>query len=149
MILLFWYLNNSRTKKHDGEVIVLKKKQKNKAKTPFDKHHIFYIRKEWNKGDLEKLRLHPYCIVKVRRATIHRYLHTHLAFIPVPTNYPVQNAIDLLKELEEAKAISPKDTLEKRLAILIALFDHVEQPTADALREQLKIVREFKKSLSC
>ena len=121
-----------------------KVQKKNKAKTPFDKHHIFYIRKEWNKGELDKLRLHPYCIVKVRRNTLHRYLHTHLAYIPAPDEHCVQDMVDCLKFLEDNKAIGPKDQLEKRLAVLISLFELVEQPTADALKEQLKIVHEFK-----
>ena len=129
-------------------MVVLKKSKKSKVKTPFDKHHIFYIRKEWNQGDLDKLRLYHYCVIKVRRNSLHRHLHTHLAYIPAPKDYPAQDAINLLKELEEAKAIGPKDTLEKRLGILIALFDHVEQPTADALREQLRIVHEFKRGLN-
>ena len=123
-----------------------KVQKKNKVKTPFDKHHIFYIRKEWNKGELDKLRLHPYCIVKVRRNTLHRYLHTHLAYIP--DERCVQDMVDCLKFLEDNKAIGPKDQLEKRLAILISLFELVEQPTADALKEQLKIVHEFKNPLN-
>jgi hypothetical protein len=127
--------------------IVKKKQSKNKPKTPFDKHHIFYIRKEWNKGDLDKLRLHPYCIVKVRRSTLHRQLHTHLAYIPAPKECYAQKIIDHLKFLEDNKAIGPKDTLEKRLAVLISIFEFVEQPTADALKEQLRFVHEFKNPL--
>ena len=132
------------------EVIILKRAERNKnnkPKTPFDKHHIFYIRKEWNRGDLDKLRLHRYCIVKVRRNSLHRYLHTHLAYIPAPSEDKAKAIINLLKFLEDNKAIGPKDTLEKRLAVLISIFEFVEQPTADALKEQLKIIREFKKPL--
>lgn len=127
----------------------MKKKQtkKSKPKTPFDKHHIFYIRKDWNKGELDKLRLHHYCVVKVRRSTLHRYLHTHLAYIPAPNERYGPLIINHLKFLEENGAIGPKDTLEKRLAVLISLFEFVEQPTADALKEQLKIVHEFKSPL--
>lgn len=130
-------------------MLILKKKQsKNgKPKTPFDKHHIFYIRKDWNKGELDKLRLHHYCVVKVRRSTLHRYLHTHLAYIPAPNEHYATLIINHLKFLEDNKAITPKDTLEKRLGVLISLFEFVEQPTADALKEQLKIVHEFKNPL--
>ena len=48
-----------------------------------------------------------------------------------------------LEMLQTYGAIGPNDTLEKRLEILIALFDPIAKPTADALREQLKIVHEF------
>ena len=123
------------------------KQKKGKPKTLFDKHHIFYIRKDWNKGDLNKLRLYPYCIAKVRRSTLHWHLHTRLAYIPAPKESYALPIISLLKMLEENGAISPKDTLEKRLAVLISIFEFVEQPTADALKEQLKIVHEFKSSL--
>ena len=40
-------------------------------------------------------------------------------------------------------AISDKDPFEKRLIVLIALFECVAQPTADALKKQLDLVREF------
>ena len=129
-------------------VMVLKqvkaKKQK-KVKTPYDRHHIFYIRKEWNKGKLDKLRLHPYCIVLLDRDTVHRYLHTHLACIPAPSGRVVDGVLEQLGYLEERGAIGPDDCLEKRLIVLTALFECIAQPTADGLKEQLRLVREFYK----
>lgn len=121
-------------------------KKLKKVKTPFDRHHIFWIRKEWSKGELNKLRLHPYCIVSLRRDTIHIFLHTHLAYIPTPRPLIVKEVLHHLKYLEDYGAISLDDPIEKRLRVLIALFDCVEQPTADALREQLRLVYEFKKA---
>lgn len=116
-----------------------------KAKTPFDRHHIFYIRREWNKGKLGKIRLHPYCIVPLHKDTIHRYLHVHLACIPAPSGKVVDYVLEQLRMLEEYGAIGPDDSLEKRLTVLIALFECIAQPTADALKEQLRLVREFYK----
>ena len=116
-------------------VMVLKqvkaKKQK-KVKTPYDRHHIFYIRKEWNKGKLDKL-------------SVHRYLHTHLACIPAPSGRVVDGVLEQLGYLEERGAIGPDDCLEKRLIVLTALFECIAQPTADGLKEQLRLVREFYK----
>ena len=114
-----------------------------KAKTPFDRHHIFYIRREWNKGKLDKIRLHPYSIVPLHRDTIHRYLHVHLACIPAPSSRVVDGVLQQLDMLEKYGAIGPDDCLEKRLTVLIALFECIAQPTADALKEQLRLVREF------
>ena len=123
-----------------------KPKKRKKVKTPFDRHHIFWIRKEWNKGELNKLRLHPYCIVPLDRETIHRYLHVHLACIPPPNGRIVSEVLGHLQMLENYGAIGRDDPIEKRLKVLIALFECVEQPTADALKEQLRLVYEFKKA---
>lgn len=51
-----------------------------------------------------------------------------------------------LEYLEKYGAIGPDDPIEKRLTVLIALFECIEQPTADALKEQLRLVHEFKKA---
>lgn len=117
--------------------------KRKKTKTPFDKHHILYIRKEWNKGKLDKLRLHPYCVILLDRDTIHKYLHIHLACIPAPSGHVVDYVLQQLDYLEKHGSISQKDCLEKRLIVLIALFECIAQPTADALKEQLRLVREF------
>lgn len=123
-----------------------RKKKEAKTKSSLDRHHIFYVRNEWNKGELEKLRMHPYCIVLMDRDGIHRYIHTHLAYIPVPKVFNVESVIFQLKCLEKHEVISLEDPIERRLAILIALFECIEQPTADALKEQLRLVHEFKKA---
>ena len=116
-----------------------------KVKTPFDRHHLFWIRREWSRGKLNKLRLHPYCIINIHRNTLHRYLHTHLGCIPIPDEYIVDKVLKQLQYLEEYGGISLDDPIEKRLKVLIALFECVEQPTADALKEQLRLVYEFNK----
>lgn len=116
-------------------------------RTPYDRHHILYIREDWNKPILDELRIHPYCIIKMERNTIHKYIHSHLAYIPVPREHSAKNVLFHLDCLERYNVIGPEDPIEKRLAVLIALFECIEQPTADALREQLRLVHEFKKGL--
>lgn len=125
----------------------MKKTSVELKKTPYDKHHILYIKEEWNKHGLEELRVHPYCIIKMERNTIHKYIHSHLAYIPVPREYSAKTVLFHLECLEKYGVIGLEDTIEKRLSVLIALFECVEQPTADALREQLELVHEFKKGL--
>ena len=68
-----------------------------------------------------------------------------MAEIPVPEEVDAKTVLWHLDYLEKYDAISEKDTFEKRLLVLIALFDCSSQPTADALRKQLDLVREFNK----
>ena len=65
--------------------------------------------------------------------------------MPVPKTINAINALAQLRKLEEQGAISEQDSLLKRLKVLIALFDCIEQPTADALKAQLEVAREFYK----
>ena len=133
-----------------GVILVKKKRHKKKRArrhiSQFDRHHILYIRREWSRNGLGRLRLHPYCIVSIPRDTLHRYIHAHLAYIPTPKPFVVDEILYHLGYLEEYGAISMDDPIEKRLKVLIALFDCIEQPTADALRKQLELVHDFKKA---
>lgn len=54
--------------------------------------------------------------------------------------------LEQLGYLEKYGAISESDPVERRLQLLASLFDCIEQPTADAFRKQLQVVREFKKT---
>ena len=127
------------------------KKRKTKRKAPritnaYDRHHLLWIAKEWSHGELRKLRYHHYCIIPMHRDTIHRFIHARMSYIPPPHETTAKFVLQQLIELEEFGAISAGDPIEKRLKVLAALFDCWEQPTADALRKQLRIVREFYKS---
>lgn len=79
----------------------------------------------------------------IPRDSLHRYIHEWINDIPAPKEVNAAEAIKHIKLLESHHAISDFDSIEKRLQILIALFDCVEQPTADALRKQLEVVRAF------
>lgn len=120
-----------------------KRKAKVQVKSLYDRHHLLWTRRSWEKGALRKLRLHPYCIVVLHRDTLHQYIHAKMTDIPVPKTSSVKAVLDHLALLEGYGAIGSNDPIEKRLNVLAALFDCMEQPTADALREQLRIVREF------
>lgn len=52
-------------------------------------------------------------------------------------------AMDQLLMLENYGAIHETDGIEKRLTILIALFDSIEPKTAEGFRRQLEIIHEY------
>ena len=93
---------------------------------------------------MAELRNFHYCIVLIPRDTLHRYIHEEIATIHPPKPINAKEALNHLRLLEQHGAINDGDDIEKRLKILIALFDCVELSTTDGLRQQLKIVREFK-----
>lgn len=68
-----------------------------------------------------------------------------MRLIPPPSQDGAKNALWHLQYLEKYGGISPNDPIEKRLMVLIALFECSEQPTCDALKKQLSIVCEYKK----
>ena len=121
-----------------------KKVHKNRKKGWFgsdiDNHHIFYTRVSWNQALPNKLRTHWYCIVDIPKGTIHHRIHEKVRYIPVPRNSTITDVLEELGKLQSYGAIHPDDSIEKRLKVLIGLFDCVDQPTADALKKQLEVV---------
>lgn len=117
----------------------------NKRPSSKDEHHLLYTRKDWSSGSAKVLRRQSYCKVRLPR-DLHEKLHAEVPSVPVPGGNSVKHALDQMDYLAHFGAISEKDNVEKRLLVLIALFDCVEQPTADALRKQLKIIREYYKT---
>ena len=114
-----------------------------------DLHHIFYQGRYYKKCTaLHELRDYWYCKIYIPKNTLHKKIHHEIEDVPAPKEVNAKNALRQLKMLESYGAISNDDNLERRLLILSALFDCVEQPTADALYEQLYIAREFYKGLS-
>ncbi len=109
-----------------------------------NRHHLCWTKQKWSHGALKQLRLHPYCIVSIPRDTLHHFIHARMSYIPVPEQRSAKYALMQLDILEKSGGISESDPIEKRLLILAALFDYSDQPTADAFRKQLRLVREFK-----
>lgn len=123
-----------------------RKKRKKKKRSSYPRtsgnnsHHLLWQRRMWNYGDVKALRSYPYCIVDIPANTLHREIHEELRSIPVPSQYGAERALQQLRYLEKFGGISEQDPIEKRLKVLITLFDCSEQETADALRKQLKVV---------
>jgi len=111
-----------------------------------DCHHIFFQKRYWKGGLKGELRMHWYCRVYIPRDTLHRELHSLIMTIPVPRYCSIRSATEQLKMLEKYGAIKNTDPIDKRLRVFIALFECIEDPTADALKAQLEIVDRFQPS---
>ena len=88
-----------------------------------DVHHLLWTRKSWKGGAVGQ----------------------YIGSIPVPRYYSAKCALEQLGYLEKYGGISNEDPIEKRLKVLIALFECIEDCTADALKIQLAIVERFNK----
>lgn len=109
-----------------------------------DNHHLCFIRAWWGKGYVRELRQFHYCIMPIPKNTLHRFIHRNMSGVPVPKDYSAKQALEQLLMLEKANAIHDDDPIEKRLNLLVSLFDCIEQPTADGFRKQLELVRYYK-----
>lgn len=108
----------------------------------YDRHHILYQRANWSRGALAILRQYHYCKVYIPRE-LHDMIHQNVRNITPPR---LVNAIDALKRirnLEMYDSINELDDFEKRLKVLILLFDCVEPETVECLKRQLEIVHEY------
>lgn len=94
---------------------------------------------------MKALRSHPYCVIEIPALTLHRTIHEQIRQIPPPRLESAEDALWHLGYLEKMGGISLDDSIEKRLSVLIALFDCTDQPTADGFKKQLQIVHEFYK----
>ena len=129
----------AKKKKH------IKKHHKKLAKnnSTMNRHHLLWMRKMWYSGSLRGLRDYYYCIVSLPKDTLHKEIHERVAYIPTPKSSYAHYVLDNLKRLDEIGAISEEDSVEKRLGVLLFYFDCIEPKTAEALWEQLKVVREY------
>ena len=113
----------------------------------YDVHHIFFQGCKWRMRWAKRLREMPYCKVVLQRTTVHNAIHHHVNTVPVPKEINAKIAVEALEKLKQYQAISSTDSVEKRLQVLIALFECVEEPTAKALKAQLEVVSSFEKPL--
>lgn len=110
-----------------------------------DRHHLLWYKREYNKGWAKRLRDHWYLRIEIPRDTLHRRIHYEVAHIPVPRVIAIKGALEQLNLLEKFGGISPNDGIEKRLMVLLAVFDCCEPATYNALKKQYDIVCEFYK----
>lgn len=106
-----------------------------------EKHHIFYPRPLYNRGEAKKLRNHWYTKVEVKD-DLHHAIHA-MAEVPVPRVASIKVALAQLSFLEKWGGISKEDDIEKRLHVLGSLFDLGDPGTHAALATQLKIAKQF------
>ena len=108
-----------------------------------DIHHLLWTRKSWKGGAIGELRMYWYCRVAIPKETLHREIHHHLKNVPVPRYQSAKSVLQQLGYLEKYGGISEKDPIEKRLKVLITLFECIEDDTTNALKMQLEIVNKF------
>lgn len=131
------------SKKYRRRIAKKRRKKHQKRQNRNDTHHICYQRRYWCKGGLKELREFWYSRILIPRDTLHRELHHEVWAVHPPREVNARSALAQLNMLEKYGSISHKDSLEKRLMLFIALFDGVEQKTADDFRKQLDVVRSF------
>ena len=129
-----------RRKRHSN------RQKSEKTRNANDRHHILWQRNKWSQGYVYKLRDHPYCKILIPRETLHRHIHLEMIGIPVPSQDSAKIALDRIGCLAERGLISYDDSFEKRLQVLIVLFEGYEPETTDALIKQLNLVREYIKN---
>ena len=117
----------------------------NGSPTACDRHHIFFQKRHWT-GILAELRKYEYCVVSIPKDTLHRQIHEYIGDIPTPRPASAREVLWELRVLYRYGGISDDDDIEKRLNVLISLFECIEQPTADGLKRQLSIVQKYKGS---
>ena len=108
-----------------------------------DKHHLFYPRNSWGKGSHYILRTNRYCIAAINKKNLHQNIHKTIPIVPLPSKESVEIVLEQLELLRKYGGIKDGDNAEKRLTVLIALFDFLEPQTTEALEQQLRVVSEF------
>lgn len=105
----------------------------------YDTHHLLWYKRDYSKGWAKRLRDHWYCRVDIPRDTLHKEIHNQVSYVPVPGACAIKDALFHLNLLERFGGIGPNDPIEKRLQVLMALFDCCEPATYNALKKQLDI----------
>lgn len=105
-----------------------------------DIHHIFWSRKDWHDGCANLIRDHWYCKVSIPKNTLHKEIHNNVTHVPVPPIGELKRAFSHLAEMEQYGIIKKNDDIERRLVMLIPLF---EGTTKQALQHQFNVVSDF------
>ena len=69
-----------------------------------------------------------------------------MAMIQPPRPENARAALEQLWMLERYDAIHETDDIERRLQVIISLFDFAEPKTTEGFEKQLELVREFRHS---
>ena len=110
-----------------------------------DRHHLLFIRANYQRGYAHALRQHWYFIVEIPKKTLHAEIHHKISEIPAPSGAAAKNAFLWITQLEASNDISRSDPIEDRIKLLINLLGEGERETNRALERQLKVIRDFNK----
>lgn len=119
----------------------MSKRKKIPRSKKLDRHHILWPQHDWNRGWAKALRNHWYMRIDIPMYSLHRKIHHDIMSIPVPRGGNAKAAFHQLQMLDRFGALHTYDNIEKRLTILMALFECSEPNTYEALKRQRAIVR--------
>ena len=108
-----------------------------------DWHHIFFQKRHWKTDWAKLLRDHSYCGSMLPKHTLHRYIHENIKDIPVPDGKSCRMALEAINNWLETGYISMDSPIEQKLIVLINVFNRLSPETAQALRKQLEIIRNY------
>ena len=74
---------------------------------------------------------------------MHEKIHEAVVNINPPSITNAIHALKMIKDLEMYDSIGELDDLEKRIKVLIFMFDSVEPKTVECLKRQLEIVHDY------
>lgn len=104
----------------------------------------FFSKKEWLSSGVwaAKLRQCQWCIVVID-FELHAYVTLNSPPVPIPPDGVIENVLYMLGRLVKHGSLSRETGFERRLEILIYLFEGAAPATAKALRAQLDVVHEY------
>lgn len=109
-----------------------------------DWHHCLFQKRHWHTGWAKRLREHEYCGSMIPKNTLHRFIHEGVNDVPLADGKSCRIAVEAINNWLEAGYIHLDDPLEQKLLTLITIFNTLEPRTAEVLRKQLHIVRDYK-----
>lgn len=109
-----------------------------------DFHHLLFQGRHWQQGYAKLLRQHPYMGKYIPQATLHREIHAKIHDIPTPNGSECRIAYNEICRLEKLGEIDiVNDSVEKRLDLLISLWEDKCPATVAILKWQRDIVAKF------
>lgn len=121
-----------------------KKERRRRCRPGNNRHHIFFEKKKWLSSGFwaAELRQCQWCIVEIDFG-----LHDHVTLnsppVPIPSDETIEQVLYLLGRLVKHGSLDKRTSLERRLEILVYLFEGAAPDTAEALQAQLDAVREY------
>lgn len=109
-----------------------------------DYHHLLFQGRHWQQGYAKLLREHPYMGKMIPMVTLHRLIHSKIHDIPTPNGKECKAAYERIRQLETTGEIDiDKDSIGKRLTLLIDLWKDTCPATVEILKWQSDIVTKF------
>ena len=79
----------------------------------------------------------------IPKNTLHRFIHDGVNDVPLADGKSCRIAVEAINNWLEAGYIHLDDPLDQKLLTLITIFNTIEPRTAEVLKKQLHIVRDY------